>query len=403
MAHALRAGEQRVGELLRFQRDVAPDVLEPLHRVARRVLQAQDLGGALRLVAVDRLRHLPGERPVGRDVQRGERPQLACQDDGVLHGQLGSAADGEVRGVRGVAQQDEVAVAPALAADAQEGPPGVAHAMRRGIELQRVPLEPRGKHPFALGDRLRRVHAVEPPRAPRRLVAFHDEGRLPLVEAVGVHLVHPRRRLDEDEGEGVEPARRPQPDVAVGARVGARAELRREAAPHERVHAVRCNDELPPFGSQRLQVGDLVPVAQRDPQRRRALLQELQEHLARDAAEAVPPRGDRAPAHVDVDVVPVREVIEDRLVRRRVGLAEVLQRLVGEDHPPAEGVVGGIALVHRDVGAGVCLLEEERGVESRGAAPQHRDLHGSSSCTSVSSPHAASSAARSSLSCNGRR
>src|SRR3712207_9436780 len=42
---------------------------------------------------------------------------------------------------------------------------------------------------------------------------------------------------------------------------------------------------------------------------------------------------------------------------------EVLQRLVGEDDAPAEGIVGTVALEHRDVVRRLGLLQEQRGVE----------------------------------------
>jgi hypothetical protein len=43
---------------------------------------------------------------------------------------------------------------------------------------------------------------------------------------------------------------------------------------------------------------------------------------------------------VDLDVVPVVETADDGGVRRRVGHAEVVHRLVGEDDAPAKGIVG---------------------------------------------------------------
>ena len=58
-----------------------------------------------------------------------------------------------------------------------------------------------------------------------------------------------------------------------------------------------------------------------------------------------------------------------------VGGAEVLERLVGEHHAPAEGVVAAVALEHRDVGVGPGLLEQEREVEPGRPAADDRDLH----------------------------
>ncbi len=56
VAHALAPRQQRVGELLRLHRDVALDVLEPLRRIARGVLQPQRLGHALVLIRGERVR-----------------------------------------------------------------------------------------------------------------------------------------------------------------------------------------------------------------------------------------------------------------------------------------------------------------------------------------------------------
>jgi hypothetical protein len=96
VTHALAAGEQAVGELFRLEVDVAAHVLEPLHRVACRVLQPQRLGHALVLVAAQAAS--AGHRSV----------ELAGEPDGVLHGELGAGTDGEVRGVRRVADQHDV-------------------------------------------------------------------------------------------------------------------------------------------------------------------------------------------------------------------------------------------------------------------------------------------------------
>jgi hypothetical protein len=69
-----------------------------------------------------------------------------------------------------------------------------------------------------------------------------------------------------------------------------------------------------------------------DAEVRGASREDLQQRTTRDTAEAVPARRDRHALHVDVDVVPVREVIDDGLVRLGISGAEVLHRLVGEHH-----------------------------------------------------------------------
>ena len=106
VAHALAAREQAVRELLRRQPDVALDVLEPLHGIARGVLEAQRLRDALAFIARECGAHV---------VRAGEG---ACKCNRVFHGQLCSRTNGEVRRVCGVAHEHHVVVEPM----------GVAHA-----------------------------------------------------------------------------------------------------------------------------------------------------------------------------------------------------------------------------------------------------------------------------------
>ncbi len=86
------------------------------------------------------------------------------------------------------------------------------------------------------------------------------------------------------------------------------------------VDAVGGDDEI------RIGVGrvirDLVLETLVDAELRRPLLQDVQQALAADAAEAVPAGPDGRAAVMDVDVVPMVEAGRDRLVRRRVGRAK---------------------------------------------------------------------------------
>jgi len=78
---------------------------------------------------------------------------------------------------------------------------------------------------------------------------------------------------------------------------------------------------------------------------------------------------------VDVDVVPVGEVPRDLRIRLAVGLGEVLERRVGEDHAEPEGVVGPVALDHEDLVGRIGLLHEQGEVEPRRSAADTDDLH----------------------------
>ena len=90
-------------------------VLEPFGRVARRVLDLQDLDGALGLVGAQ------------RGAQVGLLLQGAREGDRILERELGARAYGKMRGVRRVAEEhdgDAGAVAdPRLVDDPQEVDP----------------------------------------------------------------------------------------------------------------------------------------------------------------------------------------------------------------------------------------------------------------------------------------
>ena len=114
VADALRAGEERVGELDRVEVEVALDLLEPLHGVARGGLEAEDVEAAGGLVLLEG----GFEGRFGVEVG-GER-------DGAVEGEAGAGADGEMGGGGGVAHEDDVLVGPVLAEDAGEVDPGRA-------------------------------------------------------------------------------------------------------------------------------------------------------------------------------------------------------------------------------------------------------------------------------------
>ena len=116
-------------------------------------------------------------------------------------------------------------------------------------------------------------------------------------------------------------------------------------------------------------------MPERDPNGDRALLEDAQQRPPRDAAEAVPARRDAASPHDDIDVVPVREVVGDRAKGGFVGGAEVLQRLVGEHHAPAERVVLAVALDDGDFVRWILLFHQQGKVQARRAATYANYLH----------------------------
>src|SRR6185437_2597059 len=139
MADSLRAGKQRIIELYRVEMEVALDVLEPLGRVARGVLQPQHFEPTFTLVALER----GGQGWFGADVV-GER-------DGAFHRELGAGSDRKMRSRRGVTQQHDVLIAPARAEHAVEIEPGRAAQMTR-VRHQSMATESARKNTFAGGD-----------------------------------------------------------------------------------------------------------------------------------------------------------------------------------------------------------------------------------------------------------
>ena len=153
VADTLAAREQAVHELLGRQPDVALHVLEPLHRIARGILQAERLDHPLVLVALQCAGHV---------IRFGDPPR---QRDRVFHRELRSGSDGEVRRMRRVADEHDVVVKPAGILHAHEARPRRRRAMR-GVAHQPVLAEPFAEQRLAGGDRLLGVHPVQTSRAP---------------------------------------------------------------------------------------------------------------------------------------------------------------------------------------------------------------------------------------------
>lgn len=126
---AAAAGQEVEGELVRVLARVAVDALEPFEAGLGRPLGGLHDRSALLLVRRERGRH------VRVFVQAGG------EDEGVLHGELGAGADGEVRGVRGVPEEDDVAVPPGAVADGGEAQPlGVVGQQAVAVEVAREEL-----------------------------------------------------------------------------------------------------------------------------------------------------------------------------------------------------------------------------------------------------------------------
>lgn len=90
--------------------------------------------------------------------------------------------------------------------------------------------------------------------------------------------------------------------------------------------------------------------------------------------------GSNRPAlDVDVDVIPVGEVIDDLLVGWWIGLSEVVERGIGEDDPPAERVGRAVPLQYGDVVSRIGPLQQQCQIQTRRSTPNNRNLQWTSS------------------------
>ncbi len=348
------AGEEVEGELPGRLACVDREVLEPFEAGAGRPLGGLHDGAALLLVRGERL---GDRRPLGE--AGGER-------EGVLDGELGAGADGEVGGVRGVADQDGVAVRPVLVDDRAEGrPAGVVAAQRTAAE--RV-----GEELAALVDGALLVAAVEAGGAPDLLAHLDDDGGRAGGVAprggvrVAVQLDDAVLRLGGLEAERVEGEVRGEPDVPAAVRGHAWPEGITVGVTGEAVHPVGGDDQVVRAGERR-GGRSLGPEAELDAERGTPLVQNLQQPTTAEGRETVASRALDGAAVDHVDVVPAHELVLQRAVDDRVGVFDTAERLVGEDHAEAERVVGGVALPDGDLAAGIEALEESGGVETTGA------------------------------------
>ena len=114
---------------------------------------------------------------------------------------------------------------------------------------------------------------------------------------------------------------------------------------------------------------------ERDAERARAVLQDVEQTLAADADEAVARRALTVAVDMDLDIVPMGESPPDGVRRSRDRSHRGFERLVREDDAPAERVVGPVALEHDDLVAGIAQLHRDREIEPGGSAAEARDAH----------------------------
>jgi hypothetical protein len=326
-------------------------------------LQALDRGPAHLLV------------PAQRVTEIGFAGDGVDQRDRVLHGQLGAGADGEVGGVRGVAQQHRAAGAPTGAAHgAEPGPPRAV--ADQGVTPQ-VLAEQLGqeRQRCRVGRVAGRVRSggVEPGAPPGLLVSL-DEERAAL-RRIRVGMGHERAELGFRRGEhrvvdgqlSAAPHEQAATDVAVGAEV---ARLTGRAA-----DAIRRDDQV------RVQLVDRTPATELQPDTHllRMPLQHRQQLRARHADQVVAVHPDEPIADLQGHVMRPSEC-QDVVQRLRVGSLEVALGACPQSDTEAERGVRLALLVHGDLTARLREPEQARGIEPSRTCAEYRDAiapHGS--------------------------
>ena len=316
VADALAAGHQRISELPRLEVEIAVQCLEPFGRIARAVLKLQDFQAALGLIFLERL----GQRQTRAIEHLGEL-------DRIFERQFCARTDREMRGMRGVADQDDIAIAPSLASDAAEIEPRRRALQMRDIAEQWLAIEKARKDRLAPRDDRGLVHRVEPEPGPRRGRAFDDEGRAIGREAIGVGPDPPRIGLLEGESEGVELPGGAEPDEFVGALVDFDPERRRVEIADATVDAVGGDDQIVIGPGGGIGIAFMI-IGDHHAKLFRARRQQVEQMLAADTDETVPRRAVALAADVHLDIVPMRETIADPRCGDGVVGVQIVDRLV---------------------------------------------------------------------------
>ena len=369
---ALAAGQHRVGELLRLHAGVTPYVLEPFHRIARGALDLDHFDGPHFLIS-------------GHHFLDGTVPfEAARQFDRIFERQLGAGTDRKMRRMHGVAHQhhryalvvDAVPVHPIAADNPGKLDPRCGAAQVRRIAQQRIVVQVFCEQFFAEGDRLFATHLVEAGFQPHVFGRFDDEGRGVAVVLVGMGLEPAVFGFFEGKREGVEFFPGAEPDEAAQPGFDIRLIGGGIARANPAVQAVGCDHQVGVIlRGCRLVIRHVGFKDQLDAELFAALLQDVQQALAADAAKTVAAGGHGVALEVDVDIVPVVERLQDGARGRFIGIDQVTQGLVGKDNAPAEGIVRTIAFDHGDFVGRILFFHQQAKIQTRRAASYANNLH----------------------------
>ena len=111
------------------------------------------------------------------------------------------------------------------------------------------------------------------------------------------------------------------------------------------------------------------------PRARGTILQDIEQPLAADAAEAVAAGAHHRAAIMNGDVVPIDERVADRLGAFGIVCVQIAERLVGQHHAPAKCVVRPVALDDDDFVRGIAQLQRNREIKAAWPASETRHAH----------------------------
>ncbi len=104
-------------------------------------------------------------------------------------------------------------------------------------------------------------------------------------------------------------------------------------------------------------------------------MQNQVEVFASDAAKAVTAAADDAPFVMHFDVVPMIKCVRNAVMAWLIGGFEITERLIRKHNAPAKSVIGAVALNHCDIKIWKLLFDEQREIQSGGAATYTTNAH----------------------------
>ena len=183
-----------------------------------------------------------------------------------------------------------------------------------------------------------------PPDGFRRL---NDEGGKAWLEPIGMGLKPTMLSLLKGKSEGLKGLRGAKPYKTTFAGINVGLKDIAVATTNAAVEAIAGDDEIRlVLGNRQMVVDDLATKDQINAGGTTVVLQNVEQPLAPNAAETMARRTYRAALKEDLDIVPVVKRLQNLLGGVGVSGPQIGQSLVREDHPPAKGVVGLVALKH---------------------------------------------------------